>query len=168
MKQKVQSTPHSSSSSPSPFSPFLSLPLKVKFPLLCWLWVQRSYEVMRLLQGRKVGGMPPSPVSLCLARSSMFYGKRDLVYLGQMHFAIFGHREPSLELLKQARALELCRVVSQPTAPRGRGGCDAAQTPLSGARGLCEPPTVTEGVRVWAREQPRSAQSPGLLSVAVR
>lgn len=84
----------------------------------------------------------------------MFYGKQDLVYLGQMHFAIFGHREPSLELLKQARALELCRVVSQPTAPRGRG--------------LCEPPTVTEGVGVWAREQPRSAQSPGLLSVAVR
>lgn len=98
----------------------------------------------------------------------MFYGKRDLVYLGQMHFAIFGHREPSLELLKQARALELCRVVSQPMAPRGRGECHAAQTPLSSARGLCEPPTVTEGVGVWAREQPRSAQSPGLLSVAVR
>lgn len=47
----------------------------------------------------------------------MFYGKRDLVYLGQMHFAILGHREPSLELLKQARALELGRVVSQPTSP---------------------------------------------------
>lgn len=99
----------------------------------------------------------------------MFYGKQDSVYLGQMHLAIFGHREPSLESsLKRARALELCRVVSPPTGPRGWGEREAAQTPLSGARGLCEPRTVTEGLGVWACEQPRSAQSAGLLSVPVR
>lgn len=105
--------------------------------------------------------MPRSPVSLCLARSSMFYGKQDLVYLGQMHFAIFGHREPSLESLKQAGALELCGVVSQPTSP-GAGENAVLPRRPSAAPGASVSAHGDRGSGVWAREQPGSAQSPGL------
>lgn len=59
-----------------------------------------------------------------------------------MHFAVFGHSEPLLELLKQVHALGKCRVGLPAHIPGSRENCGVTQMLFIGPEGVHELCTV--------------------------